>query len=94
MKIEAAQAPFAGQFFHFTVLDVAGRTRIKVFVDALQIFDEDCPDPPCHEMVLIPPGTRSSLLRVVAQDLTGATVERKFTVADFSPDRGSEAAGV
>ena len=71
MDIEPKHPPMAGQSFHFSVAGGIGITRIEVFVDSSLVHQHDCDDPPCHEMAMIPPGTRGATLRVIATDSVG-----------------------
>lgn len=82
MEIENAGLPHPGQRFRFTVVGGIGRTRIEVYIDEKRIYADDCPDPPCHEMIEVPPGARGATLRVVAKDSVGKTSEREFVVRD------------
>lgn len=88
MIIENQGLPYAGERFRFTVARATGKTRIVVYVDTAPILDEECPDPPCHEIVQIPVGTRGSVLRIVATDVSGNTTEREFTIAESDESTG------
>ena len=46
------------------------------------MFQHDCDDPPCHEMIMIPPGTRGATLRVIATDSIGNTESFEHKVVD------------
>lgn len=89
MDIEATQVPMAGDSFNFSVDGGLGSRNIKVFVDLNQIYEQDCDDPPCHEMVMIPPGTRGATLRIIATDSIGNKKEFTSQVGDS----GSGASG-
>lgn len=88
MDIESAYEPFAGEGFHFTVSGGVKPVRIRVYIDRVQVLDDDCPDPPCHEMVLVPHGTRGSELWVIATDALGTMTERRFSVGDSDTNAG------
>ena len=51
------------------------------------VLQHDCDDPPCHEMAMIPPGTRGSTLRVIATDSVGNSQEIEYQITDS--DAGS-----
>lgn len=82
MDIEARQPPMAGQSFNFSVDGGLGISNIKVFVDLKLVHQHDCDDPPCHEMVMIPPGTRGATLRIIAMDSVGNKKEFTSQVGD------------
>lgn len=82
MEIESAGLPHSGQQFRFTVVGGIGRTGIEVYIDGKRIYADDCPDPPCHEMIEVPQGARGATLRVIAKDSVGKTSEREFIVRD------------
>lgn len=82
MDIESMQRPMAGEPFRFAVEGGVGITNIKVFVDSELVHQHDCDDPPCHELAMIPPGTRGATLRIIATDSIGNTKEYEFQVAD------------
>lgn len=80
MEIESAGLPIAGKIFRFTVIGGIGRTRIETYLGRTRLHADDCPDPPCHEMIQVPLDAMGATLRVVAKDAFGKTVEREFTV--------------
>lgn len=82
MELNAQGLPMAGQSFYFNVEGGIGKTTINVFVDSKLILQHDCDDPPCHEMAMIPPGTRGATLRVIATDSVGNTQTFEYKVVD------------
>jgi hypothetical protein len=88
MEIKAMNQPLAGRQFRFLVAGGTRPTRIQVYIDQSQVASKDCDDPPCHEIVWIPPGTRGSEVRIVASNLLGSTEERRFTIADAEASGG------
>jgi hypothetical protein len=82
MEITNEAHPHAGEKFHFSVSGGIGITRIEVHVDSTRIFEKDCADPPCHEMVQIPSGTKGAVLRIVVKDSAGKTSVMELTVAE------------
>jgi hypothetical protein len=79
MDIEAFGKPSPGQPFNFTVRGGVGRVTIEAYVGQDQIFKTECPDPPCHEMVLVP-GYASGQLLVVATDSRGVSKQTAFAI--------------
>lgn len=88
MIIENQGLPYAGEPFRFTVADAPGKTKIDVYVNTAHIFKGECPDPPCHETVWIPVGTRGSVLRIMAKDFLGNTIEREFNITESDASAG------
>jgi hypothetical protein len=88
MVIENQDLPYAGKLFRFTVAGATGKTRIEAYIDTARVLERECPDPPCHEMVRVPVGTRGSVLRIVAKDLLGDTIERQFRIAESDTSSG------
>lgn len=82
MDIKTSQLPMAEQSFNFSVDGGHGITNIQVFVDSKLIRQYDCDDPPCHETVMIPPGTRGATLRIIATDSIGKRQEFVSQVGD------------
>lgn len=82
MDIESRHPPMAGQSFNFTVEGGIGISNIKVYVDSKLVHQHDCDDPPCHEMAIIPPGTRGATLRIIAIDSVGNRKELEYQIAD------------
>jgi hypothetical protein len=91
MRIDAQAYPLAGDTFRFSVQNAAEGANLQVFVDSLKIFDGDCLDPPCHEEVRVPDGTRGSMLRIIATAANGTVVEREFEIAEVHSKRGPAA---
>ena len=77
MIIENQDLPYAGERFLFSVAGATGKTKIEVYIDSARVLEEECPDPPCHEIVRVPVGTRGSVLRILAKDSLGNTTERQ-----------------
>lgn len=93
MDINNLNEAFAGGQFHFVVSDGARPIHIEVYVDGAPLMHEDCDDPPCHEMVFIPSGTRGAELWVVARDADGALAQRTFRVGTPDPSAGGVLVG-
>ncbi len=88
MDIRAMSGPFAGEQFRFHVSGTLPPTRIVVYIDQAVVLSKDCDDPPCHETVSIPPGTKGSEVRIIASDPTGLREEQRFTVRDAESSAG------
>jgi hypothetical protein len=88
VRIENQGFPYAGQRFRFVVAGAIGRTTIEAYVDTRRVLEAECPDPPCHEVVLVPVSTRGSVLRLIATDSLGNRIERVFTIADSEASAG------
>jgi hypothetical protein len=80
MNIEALGEPNPGQTFNFTVRGGVGKVTIAAYINESQVvFQTECPDPPCHEMVFIPEYASGQLL-VVATDSSGIRAQRVFNI--------------
>ena len=90
MELRTQSLPMAGQSFRFTVEGRDGLTSIEVLIDSKLVFRHDCDDPPCHEMVMIPPGTRGATLRVIATDSSGRTRSFNYKVVDSDADASNK----
>lgn len=88
MKIENSDQPYPGRPFRFRVSGGTRPTRIKVYIGHKEILDKDCPDPPCHEMITIPPNARGTELLIVAEDLLGNIEQAKFEIEDSDSSSG------
>jgi len=82
VDIKSIQLPMAGQPFRFAVKGGVGKTEIRVFVDSKLVHQHDCDDPPCHELAMIPPGTRGATLKIIAIDSIGNKKQYEFQVSD------------
>ena len=88
MEIGHEDLPYSGESFRFTLSSTTHPVTIKAYVDSALILSEECPDPPCHEIIQIPIGTRGATLRLVATDRAGAILEREFTIGEADRSRG------
>ena len=79
MEIRALSQPVAGLDFMYTVSGGSGLTTISVYINEQLARRSDCPDPPCHEILLIP-SFASGVMVVSAIDSTGAEVRRTFSI--------------
>lgn len=86
MDIELRQLPMAGQALNFIVEGGIGITNINVYVDSMLVQQHDCDDPPCHEMVMIPSGTRGATLKIVATDSVGNSHRLEYQIVDSDSD--------
>lgn len=83
-----AKPPVEGRNFQFTIFGGIGRTRIIVRLNGKVVHDSDCPDPPCHEEMRMPPGVGGAELVVIANDSAGRVLERKFIVGRAEDQAG------
>jgi hypothetical protein len=88
MEIEELGLPYAGELFQFMVTHGTGPTHIEAYIDRRKILVADCPDPPCHEMISVPPGTKGADLWIVAEDAHGNAKERRFTIGESDTSAG------
>jgi hypothetical protein len=88
MIIENQGLPHAGELFRFSVTGATGKTRINLYVNTTHIFEGECPDPPCHEIVGVPVGTGGSVLWIKAEDLHGNSIGREFTIVEAEANAG------
>jgi len=63
----------------YTVSGGSGLTTISVYINEQLAHRSDCPDPPCHEVLFIPPFA-TGLMVVAAIDSTGTEVQRTFSI--------------
>jgi hypothetical protein len=75
-----AKPPVEGRNFRFAILGGIGTTRISVRINGKVVHESDCPDPPCHEEMRMPPGVGGAELVVIAKDSDGKVLEKKFIV--------------
>jgi hypothetical protein len=80
MQINERDLPQAGEHFFFSVDGGITPIRIQVFIAGTLHYEGECPDPPCHEMTMIPARSQGSVLRIVTTDKSGARFERSFTI--------------
>lgn len=85
MKIDLVTLPAPGTTLCFTVADGRGLTTIRVFIDADLVYQRECDDPPCHEMLNIPPSSAGSLLRITASDAAGNSQDLVYTLPSGQP---------
>jgi hypothetical protein len=91
MIVDTDGMPYAGEPFAFTIRDAHERVTVQCYVDRHLVFNDECPDPPCHEVVTIPRGTRGSMLRIVATTARGARVEQELKIAEAGASSGGAA---
>ncbi len=88
MEIEVFSQPVAGEGFNFRVTGGTRPTHIEVYIDRRLVLDTECTDPPCHEMVFIPRGTRGAELWIIARDIFGSIEQQKFAILDSDASAG------
>jgi len=53
---------------------------VRVHIGSQLLFEHRCPDPPCHETLLVPEGTADRKLKVSVTDERGAQWLQRFVV--------------
>lgn len=92
MRIDASEPPSPGEYFRFTVRDGIGETQVEVLVNDTLIHSAGCPDPPCHDLVMVPPYASGQLV-VVAVDSQGVRGQRVFNIISRTNPGGMMRAG-
>lgn len=86
MKLEHKGPPIVAQPFYVTASEFSGNIAIEIYVGSRLISQRDCPDPPCHEFVMIPEVAAGEMLRVVAWDATGQQKKLELPVVHQSQE--------
>ena len=71
MEIKLLNKPLAGQYFHFLVTGGLKPIRIRASVHGKTIFEEMCPDPPCHQKMTVPINANNSDIEIEVWDAAG-----------------------
>jgi len=81
MDVEHPKDPVAGERFAVNVHNFKGIVRLRVTLEGRILTERDCPDPPCHDEVWIPPDAVGKTLLV---SVVGAEKEyvRKFRIEE------------
>jgi hypothetical protein len=82
MILEYEREPIVGEPFAVTARGFEGTARMRLFIGQRLLAEVECPDPPCHEVVLIPEGTKGRMLRVIATDQEGQEEELELTIRE------------
>lgn len=80
MRIEVQGQPTAGRMFRAVVYDGIGVTSTTAAIDGVAVFKSDCPDPPCHEVFMIPMDAVGTTLTIEAKDSKGNRARASFTI--------------
>jgi hypothetical protein len=80
MIIENQGLPCAGEPFRFSVSGANGKMGVEAYIDSILVYEGECPDPPCHEIIDIPNDRINSVLRIIIWDMDGNTAEEEFTI--------------
>lgn len=91
MKLSYNQEPIVGQPFRVEARGGSGSIHLRIIIGQRMVREKDCPDEPCHEMIVVPPRSAGRTLQVVARDSRGVTEELEFTIRDKA--RGQMALG-
>lgn len=81
MEIEHTPEAIAAESFAVTVRDFLGPLDLEIWIGQKRLTRKRCPDPPCHERIIIPRGTKGAVLTILARDAAG-TEERVELVID------------
>lgn len=68
MNLSYRSNPIEGQVFHISADDVRGRARFRADINGELFWEDECPDPPCHEQCLIPERIAGSTLLLTVHD--------------------------
>jgi hypothetical protein len=80
MRIEVQGQPTAGRMLRAVVYDGVGVTSTTAAIDGVAVFQSDCPDPPCHEMFMIPSDAVGAVLTIEAKDSKGNRDRASFSI--------------
>ena len=84
MQLKYDREPIAGERFNFTASGFAGTAILQTYIGQKLVGESGCDDPPCHEMVLVPKGTRGAILRVVVETSLGEREELELQITGQS----------
>ncbi len=68
MNVTYRSRPIEGRFFHLSAEQIAGRASFKAYINGELFWEEECPDPPCHEECRIPQGIAGGTLLINIRD--------------------------
>lgn len=92
MLLEIPALPVAGTNFSVTLRDYVGKGRVAVSVGGQLLLEQDCDDPPCHEVVFLTRELAGRELKVVAT--AGVErLERSFLIGTKEGQGGAMVAG-
>jgi hypothetical protein len=91
MKIHAPREPIVGERFEVTVVDFSQPLFLSIHIGSKRVSFKECDDPPCHEMLAVPAGTKGAILTVIAQDAAGDRETLELFIREM--DRGVLTAG-
>lgn len=92
MDLEIPKPPMAGTNFSVTLKGYAGKANIAIYVEDEMALEQDCDDPPCHEVLFLTRDLAGRTLRVLATG-GGASKEVCFTIASKEAEGGAMMAG-
>jgi hypothetical protein len=84
MQLKYHREPIAGERFSVTASDYAGTAILQIYIGQKLVGERECADPPCHEMVVVPKGTRGTILRVVVETSSGEREELELQITGQS----------
>ncbi len=68
VNVTYERPPVEGEPFRISAQEVAGSAKFKVYLNGEILWEHDCPDPPCHEQLMIPTNVAGSTLLVEVKD--------------------------
>jgi hypothetical protein len=68
MKVGYKDPPIEDRMFALTAEEVSGSAHFTVYLNGQSFWEHECPDPPCHEQLRIPPNIAGSTLLVTVRD--------------------------
>jgi hypothetical protein len=68
VNVTYERPPVEGEPFRISAQEVAGSAKFKVYLNDEILWEHDCPDPPCHEQLMIPTNVAGSTLLVEVKD--------------------------
>lgn len=81
MEIDTKTLPMAGELFQFDIEEETGQIKVDVYLDSELLFQHDCDDPPCHEMLIIPEHAHGSTLEIRTLDAIGNAKSFEYEVS-------------
>lgn len=81
MQLIYDKAPRIRETFRITIYTTGGPATVEWYLDGQPIRRTNCPDPPCHEQLYVPPEFKDSELRIVGTDKS-ETREVRLRIAD------------
>jgi hypothetical protein len=68
MKVSYEDRPVEGHIFRVSAEHVAGRAQFNAYLNGELFWEHECPDPPCHEQLRVPPSIAGGILLITVRD--------------------------